>query len=111
MAAQAKQAAAKKNLTKAELLNELSDSVDSSLSRRQVKEVYEALVTIAYRELRENGSFVLPGFARFHVSETPARPAREGVNPFTGETMTFAAKPASKAVKARLVKAIKDAVN
>jgi DNA-binding protein HU-beta len=40
----------------------------------------------------------------------PAPPAREGINPFTKEKQKFAAKPASKSVRARAVKAIKDAV-
>ncbi len=53
---------------------------------------------------------MLPGFAKFVVVKKPARPAREGINPFTKETQMFAAKPASKAVRARPVKAVKDAV-
>jgi hypothetical protein len=44
------------------------------------------------------------------VVKKPARPAREGINPFTKEKQMFAAKPASKAVRARPVKAVKDAV-
>jgi hypothetical protein len=40
----------------------------------------------------------------------PAKPARKGINPFTKQEQTFAAKPASKSVRARPVKAIKDAV-
>ena len=50
------------------------------------------------------------GFAKFVVVRKPARPAREGINPFTIEKQKFAAKPASKGVRARPVKAIKDAV-
>jgi len=46
----------------------------------------------------------------FVVVKKPARPAREGINPFTGQKQKFAAKPASKAVRARPVKAVKDAV-
>ena len=48
--------------------------------------------------------------AKFTVHKKPARPARKGINPFTKQEQTFAAKPASKAVRARSVKAIKDAV-
>jgi DNA-binding protein HU-beta len=59
---------------------------------------------------RKNGVFVLPGFAKFVVVKKPARPAREGINPFTKEKRMFAAKPASKGVRARPVKAVKDAV-
>jgi hypothetical protein len=40
-----------------------------------------------------------------------ARPAREGINPFTKEMQKFPAKPASKGVRARAVKAVKDAVS
>jgi nucleoid DNA-binding protein len=38
------------------------------------------------------------------------RKARKGTNPFTGEAMMFKAKPARKIVRARPVKAAKDAV-
>ena len=53
---------------------------------------------------------MLPGFAKFVVVKKPARPAREGINPFTKLKQTFAAKPASKTVRARPIKAIKEAV-
>ncbi|MFM2154091.1 MAG: hypothetical protein RL199_2526, partial [Pseudomonadota bacterium] len=39
-----------------------------------------------------------------------ARPARQGINPFTKEPTTFPAKPASKAVRVRPVKALKDVI-
>jgi nucleoid DNA-binding protein len=52
----------------------------------------------------------LHGFAKFVVVKKPAKPARTGINPFTKQEQTFAAKPASKSVRARPVKAIKDAV-
>jgi DNA-binding protein HU-beta len=41
----------------------------------------------------------------------PATKAREGVNPFTGEKMTFKAKPASKKVRALPLKNLKQMVN
>ena len=66
--------------------------------------------TVGHRELKKNGVFVLPGFAKFVVMKKPARPARRGINPFTKLEQMFAAKPASKSVRARPVKAIKDAV-
>ena len=40
----------------------------------------------------------------------PATKQRPGINPFTKEPITIAAKPASKKVRARPVKAIKDVV-
>jgi nucleoid DNA-binding protein len=53
---------------------------------------------------------VLPGFAKFVVVKKPATKARKGINPFTKEPTIFKAKPARKLIKARPVKAVKDAV-
>ena len=80
------------------------------LAKKDVKAMMEALAEVGYKELKKNGVFVLPGFAKFVVVKKPARPARKGINPFTKEPTTFAAKPASKAGKARPAKAIKDAI-
>jgi hypothetical protein len=44
------------------------------------------------------------------VVKKPATKERKGINPFTGQETIFKAKPARKAVKARAVKAAKDAV-
>ena len=60
--------------------------------------------------MKKNGVFVLPGFAKFVVVKKPAVKERKGINPFTKEPMTFKAKPARKVLKARPVKAAKDAL-
>jgi nucleoid DNA-binding protein len=103
-------ASKKKPLSKTEILSEVADAIGEEVSRKHVKQVVEALVAVGHKELKKNGIFVLPGFAKFVVVKKPARPAREGINPFTKEKQMFAAKPASKAVRARPVKAVKDAV-
>jgi DNA-binding protein HU-beta len=102
--------AKKKPLSKSEILQAVTDAIGEEISRKQVKQVVETLVDLGHRELKKNGIFVLPGFAKFVVVKKPARPAREGINPFTKEKQMFAAKPASKGVRARPVKAVKDAV-
>ena len=56
-------------------------------------------------ELAKGGKVQLVGFGNFEVSE---RPAREGRNPRTGETMTIAA---SKTPKFKPGKALKDEIN
>jgi DNA-binding protein HU-beta len=108
----AKPAAPKKTkpLSKSEILNAVSDAVGEDVSKKHVKEIVEHLVAIGHKELKKSGVFVLHGFAKFTVVKKPARAARKGINPFTKQQQTFAAKPASKAVRARPVKAIKDAV-
>jgi DNA-binding protein HU-beta len=100
----------KKSLTKTDILNAVSEAVGEEVSKKQVKSIVEALVATGHKELKKSGTFVLPGFAKFVVVKKPARPARKGINPFTKLEQTFAAKPASKSVRARPVKAIKDAV-
>jgi nucleoid DNA-binding protein len=99
-----------KKLTKSALIQAVVDKVGESVTRKDVKGVLEALASVAYKELKKSGLFVLPGFAKFVVVKKPARPARQGINPFTKEPTMFAAKPASKSVRARAIKAIKDAI-
>src|ERR1035437_7998640 len=108
----AKPAAPKKTkpLSKSEILNAVSDAIGEELSKKHVKTIVEALVATGHKELKKSGTFILPGFAKFVVVKKPAKPARKGINPFTKLEQPFAAKPASKSVKARPVKAIKDAV-
>jgi len=100
----------KKPLSKSEILNAVSEEVGEDVSRKHVKQVIETLVNVGHKELKKNGIFVLHGFAKFVVVKKPARPAREGINPFTKEPIIIKAKPASKAIRARPVKAVKDAV-
>jgi DNA-binding protein HU-beta len=99
-----------KKLTKGALIQAILDDMGEGWARKDVKKVLDALTEIGHQELKKRGEFVLPGFAKFVVIKKPARPAREGINPFTKEPTTFAAKPASKVVKARPVKAVKDAI-
>ena len=97
-------------LSKSALLQAVAEAVGEEITRKHVKIVVETLAEVGHRELKKTGVFVLPGFAKFVVVKKAARPARDGINPFTKEKQRFAAKPASKSVRARAVKAIKDAV-
>jgi DNA-binding protein HU-beta len=102
--------ASKKSMSKSALIQAITEAAGEGYSRKQVKQVMEALTTVGHRELKKNGLFTLPGFAKFRVVKKPATKARQGTNPFTKQPMTFAAKAASKAVRARPIKSIKDAV-
>lgn len=108
--AKANSGAKSKPLSKSAVLEAVTKAVGDEISRKHVKQVVESLIAVGHRELKKIGVFVLHGFAKFVVVKKPARPAREGINPFTKEKQRFAAKPASKGVRARPVKAIKDAV-
>jgi nucleoid DNA-binding protein len=100
----------KKAMSKSGLIQAITEVVGDELSRKQVKAVLESLVTVGHRELKKSGIFTMPGFAKFRVEKKPATKARQGVNPFTKQPTTFAAKPARKTVRARPIKAIKDAL-
>lgn len=95
--------------TKSEILAQISK--DAELSRKQVSEVFDSLNGIIKKSLRANGVFTLPGLLKLKVVKKPASKAREGVNPFTGEKMTFKAKPASKKIRALPLKNLKGFVN
>jgi len=99
-----------KQMSKSQLIQTITEQQSSNLTRKDVKAVIESLASIGYKELKKNGTFVLPGFAKFMVIKKPATKARKGINPFTKEPTIFKAKPARKLVKARPVKAVKDAV-
>ncbi len=97
-----------KLMTKSELIEKLTGS--GSLSKKDVKGVLEELAGVAYKELKKTGAFLVPGLAKFVVIKKPATKARKGINPFTKEPTIFKAKPARKVIKARPVKAAKDAL-
>ena len=95
-------------MSKSELIQKISD--ECSMAKKDVKAVMDAMSSVAYRELKKSGIFMLPGFAKFTVVKKPATPERKGINPFTKEPTVFKAKPARKTLKVRPVKAAKDAV-
>jgi DNA-binding protein HU-beta len=95
-------------MNKSQLIDAISES--SAVSKNDVKAVIENMAAVGYKELNDSGEFVIPGFVKMTVVNKPATEARSGLHPFTKEPMEFAAKPASKAVKASPLKAAKDAV-
>jgi DNA-binding protein HU-beta len=97
-------------MSKSELIQKIATELSKNMTRRDVKAVIESLATIGYKELNKSGAFVVPGFAKFVVIKKPATKERAGINPFTKEPTMFKAKPARKIIKARPVKAAKDAV-
>jgi len=102
---------AKKNAapTKSEIMAHIAK--ETELSRKQVGAVFESLHGIIRKSLRGNGLFTLPGLLKLKVVKRAATKAREGINPFTGEKMTFKAKPASRKVRAVALKSLKGFVN
>ena len=96
-------------MSKSELIQRIVEGHANEIARKDVKGVIEAVAEIGHKELKKTGAFVMPGLAKFIVIKKPATKARQGINPFTKEPTVFKAKPARKIVRARPVKAAKDA--
>lgn len=97
-------------MTKSQLLLTISES--TGLSKKQTTAVLDELSSLIARHIKKGaaGVFTLPGLVKIKTVAKPARKARKGVNPFTGEAMVFKAKPASTAIKVLPLKALKDMV-
>jgi len=86
---------------------------DTGLARKDVAAIFDSLNAQIKKNLGGRGAagvFTIPGLLKMRVVKKPAKKARKGINPFTGEEMMFKAKPASKAVKVAPLKALKDMV-
>ena len=90
-------------MNKAELIAAMAEKAE--LSKKDSEKALKAFVDVVTEELVKGEKIQLVGFGTFEVSE---RPAREGRNPQTGETMEI---KASKAPKFKAGKALKDTIN
>ena len=100
----------KETLNKTGLVAHLVEN--SGIDAKGVKKVLEALESAIAGSVSKKGagSFVLPGFLKITAVKVPAKPKRKGINRFTGQEQTFAAKPASLKIRVRPLKKLKDAV-
>lgn len=78
-------------MNKTELIEKIS--VGADLSKADAKKALEATLQAIKNALVEGDKVQLIGFGTFSVTE---RPAREGVNPRTGEKLNIAAKKVAK---------------
>lgn len=110
-AAPAKKAlSVKEPLTKSQILAHIADA--ATLTKKQVSTVFEELGAMIEASVKAKGpgSFTLPGLLKINVIKKPAKKARKGINPFTGEETMFKAKPAHNVVKIRALKKLKEMV-
>lgn len=94
--------------TKARMIAAIAE--DTGLSRKDIAAVFDSLANLMHRHLKKRaaGVFTLPGLAKFIVSTKKATKERQGINPFTGEETTFAAKPTQRIVRIRALKGVKE---
>jgi len=89
-------------MTKPQVVAHLA--MKAGIQKKAAATVMEALATLATKETKSGGQFVIPGIGKAVKAN---RKARVGRNPQTGEAINI---PAKTVVKFRLAKAFKDAV-
>jgi DNA-binding protein HU-beta len=89
-------------MTKSQIVAHLAEKAE--IHKKTAAAVLEELVTLATKEAKSSGQFVIPGLGKAVKAN---RKARTGRNPQTGEAIKI---PAKTVVKFRLAKAFKDAV-
>ena len=96
--------------TKSQIFSEIAE--ETELPKKDVAAVFDAMTGLIKKDLgrRGPGAFTVPGLMKIQKVHKPRRPARKGINPFTGEETTFKAKPAHNVVKVRPLKGLKDMV-
>jgi nucleoid DNA-binding protein len=97
--------------TKSQVVQSIADS--TGLTKKDVAAVLAAMGDLVVGHMRKRGS------GEFQIPETgvkirrvrkPARKARMGRNPATGEEIKIAAKPASTTVRVTALKSLKESV-
>jgi nucleoid DNA-binding protein len=99
-----------KQATKSEIYASLAEK--TGLSKKQISSVFESMSEMIAADLGKKGPgiFVVPGLLKLKVVIKPATKERKGINPFTKEPTIIKAKKERKAVKAVLLKSLKELV-
>jgi nucleoid DNA-binding protein len=95
-------------MTKSQIVASLAET--TGLTKKQVGSVMDGYDTLIQRSIKKRsvGEFTVPGMMKITTVSKPAKKARKGINPFTGEEQMFKAKPASMSVKVRPLKKLKE---
>ena len=97
--------------TKTEIMNNIAEATGAS--KKDVQAFFDALTAEIQKNIAAKGcpgQFTIPGLCKIVVQDKPALPKREVRNPGTGEMVWAKPRPASKAVKIRPLKGLKDMV-
>ena len=89
-------------MTKSQTIAALADKLGKA--EKEVVEMMDAFVDLAYKETKKSGEFTVPGLGKLVKKH---RAARMGRNPATGQSIQI---PAKTVVKFRMAKAAKEAI-
>jgi len=99
----------RRGLTKSKLVQKIAAEAD--IEPKAVRATLSGLQEIVKKQLGPGGAgeVTIPGIAKLKRKNVKAKKRRKGVNPFTGEEQWFKAKPATKKVKATILKDVRKA--
>ena len=100
----------KKPLSKTQFIAALA--AKTGIDKKDAKAFVDAIPVVIGEEMRpdEAQQFTFPGLFKIVVKNVDAKPEREVRNPRTGEMMMAKAKPATRKVAVRPLKALKEMV-
>ncbi len=93
-----------KPLTKSEVYSKVIDTAAVNgveLNKQQLGVILESYEKVIFTEWKEKGEFKLLNIGKLKIK---TRPAREGINPATGETVKYPAKTVPKFTFNKIVK-------
>ena len=90
-------------MNKTELIAAMAEKTE--LTKKDTERALKAFIDVVTDELKQGEKVQLVGFGTFEVAD---RPARQGINPKTKQTIEI---PASRAPKFKAGKALKETVN
>lgn len=102
--------AIKDPLSKSGVIKTIAEA--TGVHKKEIGNVFECLSQLIEKHIKKGGpgTFVIPGLAKIKVINKPKRDARKGINPFTGQEIMIKAKPASRAIKIKPLKKLKEMV-
>ena len=98
-------------MTKSQIIQAIAD--ETELTKKDVAAVFSELSNLIQRNMQKRGSgeFAIPDTGvKIRRVVKPARKARKGRNPATGEEITIAARPRSQAIKVTALKSLKETI-
>ena len=85
-------------------------SYNHGVAKKQAIEMFTGLVADIGRVLKKGSKVRIPNLGVLQVRVRPARPARKGRNPATGEEIKIKASKPSKKVAFRVAKGLREAI-
>ena len=96
-----------RRLSKSQLVERVAR--EAGIEKSEVRATLAGLQEVVKKQLAPGGpgEVMIPGVLKLKTKKVKARKRRKGVNPFTGEQQWFKAKPATRKVKATILKDVR----